>query len=61
MEFPTLSNSRLQHFHIEGNNFTYIGPDAFVNVPNLINLKLSYNQFVMHDDALKPLIKLKEL
>ena len=61
VQFPALRNSKLSHFHMEGNNFTYIGADAFVNVPNVTTLKLSYNQFEMHNDALKPLINLREL
>ena len=46
---------------MEGNNFSYIGADAFVNVSQVQTLKLSHNQFVMHKDALKPLTELKEL
>ena len=61
VEFPVLNLSRLSYFHMESNNFTYIGADAFASMSRVQTLKLSHNQFVMHKDALKPLTKLKEL
>ena len=61
VEFPVLNLPKLRYFHMESNNFTYIGADAFVNMSRLQILKLSHNQFEMHKDALKPLTNLKEL
>ena len=61
LEIPKLQISSLLYYHLESNNLTYAGLDAFTGIANVQTLILSYNKMKLHNNTLKPLRQLREL